>query len=66
MAAAGCSGNPRPLHRWSYLLADQLREAGAPVGVSCVDPGTVATKLLYNVILFFCRGCRRLHCKARE
>ena len=33
---------------WSYRLAKQLKEAGSPVTVSCVDPGTVNTKLLYN------------------
>lgn len=33
---------------WSYRLAKQLKEAGSPVTVPCVDPGTVNTKLLYN------------------
>ena len=31
------------------MLADRLREAGSPLGVSSVDPGTVATQILYNV-----------------
>ena len=33
---------------WSYLLADKLAAAGSSVSVTCVDPGTVATKILFQ------------------
>ena len=36
------------LNIWSYKLAEMLTAAGSPVTVNCVDPGTVATKLLYS------------------
>ena len=48
MGHAAYGSSKLALNMWSYQLAERLKAAGSGVSVVCVDPGTVATKLLYE------------------